>query len=131
MQTTTAENQTAPRAPHANGETAAYLPLLDGTNVIVTEQAKEELADTYGVTGAKIVNGEVVCWIEGRIVTGLGKILQRSANYVSLKDVLACWIYDLRNLMEDADQVFILKDGDPRNLLDSNIGVSPRRPEYL
>jgi hypothetical protein len=130
MNTATSENQTAPRAPHANEETAAYLPLLDGTNVIVTEQAKEELADTYGVTGAKIVNGEVVCWIEGRI-TNCGKVIQRSASYVPMRDVLACWVYDLKNLLDDDDQFFVLKDGNPRNLLASNIGVSPRRPEYL
>ena len=121
----------APRAPKMSAETRAHLPLLDGTFVTVTSQAKHDLEKYYGVTGAKMANGEPVCWIEGRIVTGLGKILQRSANYVSLKDVLALWIYDLRSLLDDDDQVFVLKDGNPRNLLLSNIAVSPRRPEYL
>ncbi|SRR5258708_27762672 len=143
MQTETLNQYTAPRAPKGR-ETAAYtapraakrrekpahIPLLDGSFVTVTEDAKEELQSDYGVTGGKIVNGEVVVWIEGRIVH-CGKVIQRSASYVSLKDVLGCWVYRLESLLDDAEQVFTLKDGNPRNLLLSNIGVSPRRPEFL
>jgi hypothetical protein len=128
-QTQTRNQYTAPRTPKG-AETRAHLPLLDGTFVTVTEQAKEELQNDYGVTGGKIVDGEVVVWIEGRIVN-CGKVIQRSASYVSLKDVLACWVYRMERLLDDADQVFLLKDGNPRNLLMSNISVSPRRPEYL
>ena len=120
---------TAPRAAKRK-EKPAHIPLLDGSFVTVTEQAKEELQSDYGVTGGKIVNGEVVVWIEGRIVN-CGKVIQRSASYVSLKDVLACWVYRIEHLLDDADQVFLLKDGNPRNLLMSNITVSPRRPEFL
>jgi hypothetical protein len=119
----------APSAPQSLD--VASIPLFDGTSVLVTAKAKDDLEQFYGVTGGKVVNGEVQVWIEGRIVTGLGKILQRSASYVSLKDVVGLWIYDLRHLLDDDDQTFLLKDGDSRNLLPSNIGASPRRPEYL
>jgi hypothetical protein len=131
MQTQTAENQaTAPRAANKHRETAAQIPLLDGTYVIVTKEAKEELARSYGITGGRVRDGEVQVWVEGRIVN-CGKVIQRSASYVSLKDVLGCWVYRLEHLLDDAEQVFVLKDGNPRNLLQSNISVSPRRPEYL
>ena len=118
----------APSAPQCLD--VASIPLFDGTSVVVTAKAKHDLEKFYGVTGGKVVNGEVQVWIEGRIVN-CGKVIQRSASYVSLKDVVALWIYDLRNLFDDDDQTFVLKDGDLRNLLPSNIGASPRRPEYL
>jgi hypothetical protein len=120
---------TAPRAPKS-AETRARLPLLDGTYVIVTKEAKDELLKDYGITGGRVRDGEVQVWVEGRIVN-CGKVIQRSASYVSLKDVLGCWVYRLESLLDDADQVFVLKDCNPRNLLKSNFGVSPRRPEYL
>src|SRR5438309_503304 len=116
MQTQTVENQhAAPRAPK-RAETRAHLPLLDGTYVTVTEEAKEELARSYGITGGRVRDGEVQVWVEGRIVN-CGKVIQRSASYVSLKDVLACWVYRMERLLDDADQVFLLKDGNLRNLL--------------
>jgi hypothetical protein len=127
MQTQTTENQTAPRAPI---ETPAYIPLLDGTTCMVTEWAKEELESDYGITGGRYRDGQVEVWVEGRI-TNCGKVIQRSANYVPLRDVLGCWVYDLKSLLDDADQFFVLKDGNPRNLLASNFSASPRRPEYL
>jgi hypothetical protein len=122
----------ATRAPRAKRqrEKAAHLPLLDGSFVIVTAEAKAELAKDYGVTGGRFRDGEVQVWIEGRIVNS-GKVIQRSASYVPLKDVLACWVYRMERLLDDADQVFILKDRNPRNLLMSNIAVSARRPEFL
>jgi hypothetical protein len=139
MQTQT-ENQPAHSAAKSAATTAlraarkrektAELPLLDGTYVTVTAEAKEELALGYGVTGGRFREGEVQVWIEGRIVN-CGKVIQRSASYVPLRDVLACWVYRMERLLDDADQVFILKDGNPRNLLMSNIAVSPRRPEFL
>jgi hypothetical protein len=119
----------APRTPKS-AEKRANLPLLDGTFVIVTEEAKEELETRFAVTGGRYRDGEVQVWVEGRIVN-CGKVIQTSASYVSLKDVLGCWVYRLESLLDDADQVFVLKDGNPRNLLRSNIAVSPRRPEYL
>ena len=128
-QTQTRNQSAAPIAPH-RAETRAHLPLLDGTFVIVTKDAKEELRKDYGITGGRVRDGEVQVWVEGRIVN-CGKVIQRSASYVSLKDVLGCWIYRLEHLLDDAEQVFVLKDGNPRNLLMSNIAVSPRRPEYL
>ena len=128
-QTQTRNQYTAPRTAKG-AEKRAHVPLLDGTFVIVTEEAKEELVRSYGVTGGRYRDGEVQVWIEGRIVN-CGKVIQRSASYVSLKDVLGCWVYRLEHLLDDADQVFVLKDGNPRNLLRSNLSVSPRRPEYL
>ena len=130
MQTQTVENQTTVHGAPQSAEKRAHVPLLDGTYVIVTKDAKEELVRSYGVTGGRYRDGEVQVWIEGRIVN-CGKVIQRSASYVSLKDVLACWVYRLERLLDDAEQVFVLKDGNPRNLLLSNIAVSPRRPEFL
>ena len=131
MQTqTVTENQSAAPSAPTFIETLACIPLLDGTSVIVSEDAKEILEADYGVTGGRFREGEVQVWIEGRI-TNCGKVIQRSASYVSLKDVLACWVYGLKHLLDDDYQVFVLKDGNPRNLLASNIGASPRRPEYL
>jgi hypothetical protein len=141
MHTQITENQTGAHcAPKSAGTTAhraarrrekaAHLPLLDGTYVIVTAEAKEELAKDYGITGGRFREGEVQVWVEGRIVN-CGKVIQRSASYVSLRDVQACWVYRMEGLLDDAEQVFVLKDGNPRNLLMSNITVSPRRPEYL
>jgi hypothetical protein len=120
---------TAPRAARKR-EKAAQLPLLDGTSVTITAEAKEELAEGYGVTGGRFREGEVQVWIEGRIVN-CGKVIQRSASYVPLKDVLACWVYRMERLLDDAEQVFVLRDKNPRNLLMSNISVSARRPEFL
>ena len=129
MQTQNAENQaTAQRAAYKRRE--AQIPLLDGTYVIVSEDAKEDLQNDYGITGGRFRDGEVQVWVEGRIVN-CGKVIQRSASYVSLKDVLSCWVYDLKYLVDDDDQVFVLKDGNPRNLLRANISVSARRPEYI
>ena len=120
---------TAPRAA-SKRERAAQLPLLDGSFVTVNAEAKDELAKDYGVTCGRFRDGAVQVWIEGRI-TNCGRVIQRSASYVPLRDVLACWVYRMERLLDDAEQVFVLRDSNPRNLLMGNIAVSARRPEFL
>jgi hypothetical protein len=133
MQTQT-ENQStaysAAKSAETTGPGAAQLPLLDGTYVTVTVDAKREIAEQYGIISGAIANGEVQVWLENARIVTRGRVLSRSASYVSLKDILACWIYGLKYLLEDTDQRFVLKDGNTRNLLPSNIGVSQRRPAY-
>jgi hypothetical protein len=133
MQTQTLNQSSAPNAPKSAATTApraAHLPLSDGTWVIVTEDAKAELVQEYGIVRGTIANGEVVVWLDGARMVTRGRVLQRSASYVSLKDILACWVYGFKHFLEDTDQRFVLNDGNPRNLLPSNIGVSQRRSEY-
>jgi hypothetical protein len=129
MQTQTLNQSGAQNAPKS-AETRAHLPLPDGTYVTVTVDAKREIAEQYGIISGAIANGEVQVWLENARIVTRGRVLSRSASYVSLKDILACWIYGLKDLLEDTDQRFVLKDGNPRNLMPSNIGVSQRRPAY-
>ncbi len=97
-------------------------PLSDGTHAVITAYALRDLRNNRDV-------------ITGRMKKGAGG---NSAVYVSvekhdgkgtvelpLRDMLAAFTYRIR--VEDSDQKYFLIDGDPRNLLPSNIGVTPRK----
>lgn len=99
----------------------ANLPLTDGTNALVTEYALSLLEEDYGIVRGRIKKGsggEVVVVapkkFDGKRVIGNKE--------VPLRDLLAVDVYGMFRRLERADIAgYRLADGDPRNILPSNI----------
>jgi hypothetical protein len=109
----------------------ANLPLTDGTNALVTEYALMLLDEDYGIVRGRIKKGsagEVVVVapkrFDGKRVIGNKE--------VPLRDLLAIDVYGLCKRLERADiSGYRLADGNPRNLMPSNVVKVLKSPPDL
>jgi len=104
-----------------NWNAPTRFPLADGSHATITALAALMLEEKFGIT-------------RGRLKKGAGGndavvVSVASGNEVRLLDLLSVFIYlGHKTLIEDPDQKFILRDGDPLRLLPENITVTPRKP---
>jgi hypothetical protein len=97
-------------------------PLSDGTFAKITHGALRGLKYQRDVTSGRMKKG--AGGNEAVYVT-VEMHGDKDTVELSLRDVLAVFHYGIE--VEHASQKFFLKDGDPRNLMPDNIGLTPRK----